>query len=98
MPPGLLPPPKITDVDVAPEAAPSILTVFKSAPSVQEVPSQNSHCFPGLAGCPPAAIASDGPAHPSPPVYCPLFKSDSSVHVEPSQDSVFANCVVVYPE
>ena len=98
MPPGLLPPPKITDVDVAPEAAPSILIVFKSAPSDQEVPSQNSQIFPGLAGCPPAQIASPGPDPPSPPVYRALFKSDNSVHVEPSQDSVFANCVVVYPE
>jgi hypothetical protein len=65
----------------------SALAVFKSATSVQDVPSQISVTAEGV-GVPPTTIALV--CDPEPSVFLPVFKSPTSVQLVPFQVSLFA--------
>ncbi len=68
--------------------------MFKSPTSVQLVPFHDS--FIACVAKPP--IANADVVVPAPPKSClPVFKSASSVHADPFQDSVTANVLGGFP-
>ena len=83
-------PPMLTAAAVVPKPEFDLVAVFKELGDVvQDDPSQVSVCVDGPPGAsPPNAIAAvELPVDPK--VFLAVFKSPTSVHDEPSYDSVF---------
>ena len=86
--PGFAPPEDNADVDVPAPATP-LVAVFKLLTSVQELPFQSSVFAVSLGADPAKAKASVFvPAVALPKLSLPVFKSATSVQLDPFQDSV----------